>query len=524
MKGKVFKTGLFCVALFLSFVAVTPAKAFYLEIPQVLKNLIAALSSNKSSAQEEGSYIAPSQPASQTCNVNGVEMPGSCDKYNQSPMPPQQTQQYMGPSPEDQQRQEQEQLKQQQRQMEDMKRNAKQMERQVKEFQRMLDKAQKDGLTIPDEIKQNLEKLKSIIDSVKNATTMEEMQNIDMGEMGNLMQSLEEFRRNVVEANQRMQEMKRNVKNMESGLKMFERQVAALAKKKITIPADVQDNINKVKAIINGIKNAKTWDEMEQLDLESMGDMMNDLNESRQQMEMLARWPQTLKQVNSEITRLERQLKRDKTVVDRLLKKGIDLQGFYVSFQEAINKLKAVRDDAVAKIAAGESQDAFEAIQNDFFSQMEDVWQNDKIIQTMNNLGRFNSEFKQGINQAQQMIKNLKRKKLDTSALESSLAEAKTKGQEVLNMLKSKEIDEESIMAALDELENLRQEFDQSVSELTGQGEDRPWEQGPNQFKSVEMPKSLQQYIPQKVEQQPTQTSPVVEPQPAVESLPTVAP
>ena len=59
---------------------------------------------------------------------------------------------------------------------------------------------------------------------------------------------------------------------------------------------------------------------------------------------------------------------------------------------------------------AGESENAFETVQNDFFGQMEDTWQGHKIIMTMSNFGQFNTDFTRGIAQAQRQIKALERK------------------------------------------------------------------------------------------------------------------
>ena len=78
----------------------------------------------------------------------------------------------------------------------------------------------------------------------------------------------------------------------------------------------MSENLGKVKAIIADIKAGK---------MENAGDifdLMRDLNENRGQMEMLARWPQTVKEMDRQVKNLERELKkRSKLSVDRLNKK-----------------------------------------------------------------------------------------------------------------------------------------------------------------------------------------------------------
>lgn len=542
MKNLAKITLVFAVFAF-TFTQARPAKAFYLEVPRSLQDLLSSLKTNKSSAQEAGTmmnlptYQAPTvQAPSGDQNYQGMgptpgqdmgyqgmgPQPGMPDGQNQGtqgnmdPGPNQQGMQQggqqgqgkmqqgdqgqQGPSPE-----------QQAKQLAQMKRGTKQMASQIKQFEKMITDAEKKGTTVPEEVKTNLAKMKSLLDGANNATSMEDMQDVDMSEMGDLMQSMDEFRRDVVEKQQRLDGMKRGMKGMEQGLKMFKSQIAKLTKQKITVPTELSDNITKLEAIIAQVKTAKTSEEIDAIDFDSMQELMQNLDENRQQLEVLARWPQTLKQVNQQLTQLTRELKKSKTIVDRLAKKDIDLQAEYTAFADAVAKLQSVRDDAVAKMAAGNSEEAFTALEDDFFGQIEDAWQNQRVIMMMSNLGGFASSFKQNINQSNSVIKKLKLKKLDTAELESIVAEANAKGQEVIALLKVKPLDQDTVTGNLDDLENLRQEFSDKVSELTGEETVMPWEQGPQQFKQMQMSPDVQKFMPQKQENQmpQVQTTPM---------------
>ncbi|TSC83958.1 MAG: Latent nuclear antigen [Parcubacteria group bacterium Gr01-1014_13] len=393
------------------------------------------------------------------------------------------------------------------KQLEQMKRSMKQMGRMVKQFDSMIASAEKKGTSVPEEIKQNLAKLKSILEAVQNAKSMEELQDVDMNSMQDLTQSLEDFRRNVMEAQQRLDGMKRGMKGMEQALKMFKSQIARLTKQKVVVPTEVTENIAKLEEIITTIKNAKTAEEMDAIDFESMQDLMQTMDQNRQQLEMLARWPQALKQIDRQLTQLNSALKQSKIIVDRLAKKGTDLQAEYAAFAEAVAKLKIVRDDAVAKMAAGSSEEAFSALEDDFFGQMEDVWQHQRVIMMVSNLGRFASEFKRGVAEGQATINKLKRKKIDTSELVVIFNQAKEKGQEILNLLKAKPLDMDAITGAMDELENITQEFDSKASELGGEEERMPWEEGPQQFRRVDLPQGFDKFVPQRQEAQTSQST-----------------
>ncbi len=402
-----------------------------------------------------------------------------------------------GPSDEQQQ---QRQKQQEARQLKDMKRNVRQMESGIKQFEKMVQKAEKSGTAVPAEIKEKLEKAKNIIAAIKSATTMEEIQAAGMEDFGNLMQELDQARQDLFEKAQRLQDVKRGVKGMEQGMRMFEKQLAMFAKQKVAVPQEVTDTLAKIKEMIGKIKNAQTWDEVEAAGLEDMQDMFQKLDESRQQLEVLARWPQTLKQVDRELKRLTTELKKTKTLAVRLVKKGVDVSGLAAEFEAAVGKLKSVRDDAVAKIGAGQSEEAFDLLENEFFGQMEDVWEFQQVIMMMSNLGRFASDFKRGINDAQNQIKRLQRQKLDVTELQDLLNQGKAKGNEVLALMKVKPIDQDAVMAGIQELENLMQEFEGKMEELTGEerGGPMPWEQGKDQFQRMEMPSGVQKFIPQR--------------------------
>ncbi len=396
----------------------------------------------------------------------------------------------------------QDQQKNQERMMQDVKRNVKQMESGLKRLETAFKNAEAKGIVIPAEVKDKLKEARSVLEATKSAQTAEAMQEIDMGALNEIMQSLDQSRQDIVDGAQRLDNIKRGVKSMESGIKTFESQITKLVKQKIVMPTEVTDNLNKVKAIISAVKNAKTMDEMEAAGAEDLQEAMQNLDESRGQLEMLARWPQTLKQLNSELTRLNTELKKAKTMVEKLKKQDIDLSDTYAQFEAAVAKMKTVKEEAEKNIKAGGSAEVFDAIQEDFFGQMEDTMQYQRVIMTMSNLGRFASDFKKGIAQAQSQIRKLKAKKIDSGTAEAILNDLNNKGKEILVMLKAKPINEDDITLALEEMEGLGQDLSNEISALTGEEDVMPWEQGPQQFQQPQMPNNWQQLMPQQSQTQ----------------------
>ncbi|MEK7164556.1 MAG: hypothetical protein AAB779_01275 [Patescibacteria group bacterium] len=257
----------------------------------------------------------------------------------------------------------------------------------------------------------------------------------------------------------------------------------------------------KIKTVIAAIKAAKTFDEAEEAGMQDLPELFQSLDEFRHQLEALSRWPQVARQITQQVRRLNTELKRAKTTVDRLKRQKIDLTDEYTAFEAAVKKLKEVAGVASAKATSGNTEDveeAFNLLENEFFGAMEEAFQSVQIIQTMTNLGRFNSDFRRGLAQAQQTINRLKRQKVDTAELQELYNEAKAKGEEVLALLRARPIDSEAIQEGLQELENLKQQFEEMAGEVSGEEEVLPWEQGKNQFQAIQLSPDISKLIPSK--------------------------
>lgn len=469
-----------------------------------------------------GNYQPPvSVGDNRTCKVNGVEMSGPCENYNSGSggQSSQKQPQNNGQNDEERQKQDEErqrqdeerQKKNQEKFMNDMRRGNKDMEKNLTRLSNMFKKAEKEGAVIPEDIKEKLIQSNEIINSLKTAQTAEEMQNIDMQGLNDLMRELDEAREVLIDQAQRLKDMKRGLKDITKELAKFEKQVEKLKKQKMVIPEELSETLNKIKSTVAAIQNAKTWEEAQSAGIEDMRDLWDALDENRQKLEMLSRWPQTLKEADKQLKQIDKELGRAKKVVDKAKKNGLDFSDVYAEFEDAVNKLKSAKGVALKKMADGDGESAFETIQNDFFDQMEDTWEHQRIISTLSNLGRFKSDFKKGLNELNGLMKQLKRKKLDITEIEKLIVYATARGKEIESLLKEKPIDADKITDLLYELEDLRQEFYEKTNELTGEGGIMPWEKGTALFKTPELPDSVKKILPQKtqpaeektIEQQP---------------------
>ena len=375
------------------------------------------------------------------------------------------------------------------------------MRNDLNKFDNMVKDSERRGQQVSPQTKEKLQRSKETVNSVRRSENPEEMQNINTDQLEGDMQDLEMERRRLEEEKRNLAQMKKGMLQMGKGLKQFEAQIARLAKQKIKVPAEVTETLAKIKTVIAAIKAAKTFDEAEEAGMQDLPELFQSLDEFRHQLEALSRWPQVARQITQQVRRLDSELKRVKTTVDRLKRQRIDLTDEYTAFEAAVKKLKEVAGVASAKATSGNTEDveeAFNLLENEFFGAMEEAFQSVQIIQTMTNLGRFNSDFRRGLAQAQQTINRLKRQKVDTAELQELYNEAKAKGEEVLALLRARPIDSEAIQEGLQELENLKQQFEEMAGEVSGEEEVLPWEQGKNQFQAIQLSPDISKLIPSK--------------------------
>jgi len=392
--------------------------------------------------------------------------------------------------------------------MRDIRNGADQMNRDLNKFDYTLKDAQRNGVKPEQEVLDAANRVRSQTQKLQNARRPEDLMGIDSNALEQDMQSLEQSKRSTQEQTRRIKDMQRGTLQMSNGVIQFEAQIKKLQKQGIGIPQETTDALQKAKTITETIKNSKDADEIESA-MQDLQEVQGTLNDSRQNLEMLSRWPQTLKQLDQEIKRINTELKKNKKKVDQLMKKGFtNITTVYGQIETEVNTLKTTRDAAVEKAKSGEVQAAFELLESDFFDKTQEIWEQFRVIQTIGNLGRFASEFKKGLAKGKREIANLKKQKKDVAELQALFDQIQTKGAEVTNLLKAsaESLDEDAIMDTIQELESMKQQFDSLRNDLGG-GELRPWQSGGQQFNELGTPSRFQQPMKQQKNQLAPQTS-----------------
>ncbi|MEI6627720.1 MAG: hypothetical protein WCL61_03930, partial [bacterium] len=356
------------------------------------------------------------------------------------------------------------------------------------------EKLEKSGTPIPQELKDKLAKAQGMIDAIKNATTAEEVEAVDTDEFSTIMEDLGNNIGKLKEQAAMFNGLKKAAKSIQNGINLFEKQLNRIVAQGVAIPQDTADTLARVKNLIQALKDGKTFADVEAAGINDIDELMTKLDSSREQLEILARWPKTLKMINQQLTSLDKINVRLQTKMTNLSKKGIDVSDDYAKFTASLDKLKATRDDAITKMAASQSQEAFDTIENTFYDEMDHAYEYQRVIETMANLGGFTSTFKKAVSGAQKQINLLTKKGVDATEMQSMFNIIKAKGNEILATIKGKEFDNNTMTDNLQALEDAKQSFLDKYDELIG-GQPMPWDTGTKTFKPVTIPTQFNQAL-----------------------------
>ncbi|MBI4434780.1 hypothetical protein HY635_03120 [Candidatus Uhrbacteria bacterium] len=298
--------------------------------------------------------FGPDGSGQQTCNVQGVEMPGPCSRYEgrgpggpggEGMMGPG----GFGPSEEDMERMEKEQKA---RMLKEMQRGLRGMEQGIRMMEREL-KACTQAKVDAGDAQANLAKIKEIVAKVKAVTDPEELQEI-MSELPDLFDGARE----TIEMCHRLREIPRILKDLNRGINMLTREHRQLTAQVKRAKLDLADDLNEIaagiatmKAIAAEVSRVKTTDEFEEAmaKLEGLHETGEDLRGKVEAIRGVLNVKRALADTRREIRNAERlvtSLKRKKVDVSELQQHIADGKTLVAEI-EALAKQKPIDADAL---------------------------------------------------------------------------------------------------------------------------------------------------------------------------------
>ncbi|MDD4901283.1 MAG: hypothetical protein PHS62_04245, partial [Patescibacteria group bacterium] len=193
---------------------------------------------------------SPTNQGSQTCRVNGVEMPGSCEQYNnqgsmnQGQMMNQGGQMgQQGPSEEEMKKMDEQRFKDMKRGLSQFATGAKSMKRNLARVKTAISKC---GVNLPEELENALAQTDSLVEKIKAAETADALDEIvgDVQDVGSVMQDWGPRMGDLSRLCQMLKQADRDAKQFDRNVKRLEAQVKANKK------VDLSEPLNEYKAAV----------------------------------------------------------------------------------------------------------------------------------------------------------------------------------------------------------------------------------------------------------------------------------
>lgn len=293
-------------------------------------------------------------------------------------------------------------------------------------------------------------------------------------------------------ANKGLERMKKGAKGMQKAVDQMNKVIKKIKDAGYGIPAGVEDSLAKAVAAIATINAATEFTDDVQTALDDFNSFVDVLDENMESMQMLGAFPKIKKQADREVANTQKAFDKVKS---KLANVGFDLTQEFADVQAQVDALKANYDKAIASAQAGNIQDAFDTLENDFFPAISDVRQSIGMLDAVKNLTRAAKQVDSGIKSAEKVAANLAKKGIDTSALQDIIAKSKTEADAFKASLKVKPFDPTDAVDHLDTLNGLREDFENEVQDQVGNDSKLGAQIKPVNFfgaQMSQMPKELQ--------------------------------
>lgn len=259
-----------------------------------------------------------------------------------------------------------------------------------------------------------------------------------------------------------LQQAKKGMANFLKSLKMTQTKIAKMEKQGIVVPADLKGKIEEAIAALETIINAKEWSEEIEEKMMSMQEIGDGMQEIMPRLEMLSRLPQMVKKAQSEIKRLE---KAYASAVKKATRAKVDVSSILGQWQAAIEELKS----NLAAAASGqfeEGEDPMQAIGEGVFENLENAWRFDQIIRMVLDVKRNLRNVESMLKKYETNIARLEKKGQDMSEAKELLATMKEAYAVVKDMawdkLEPEEIDD--FMNDLDGYMQMQQQMEEMLN------------------------------------------------------------
>jgi hypothetical protein len=338
------------------------------------------------------------QGGNQTCRVNGVDMPGSCEQYNnqknqgnQMGRPGQMNQGdkmgRQGPSEEEMKKMEEQRFKDMKRGLSQFSNGAKQMKKSLAKVKTAINKC---GVNLPEELTNALAQTDNLVEKIKAAQTADELDEIisDVQDVGSVMQDWGPRMGDLNRICQMIKQADRDAKQFDRNIKRLEAQVKANKKVDLSeLLAEYKTAVAAQKDVLAQVKELAKTDPDEALakiEDDFYGNMDN-LGNLQMQIDTIINIGRGIKDITRELINFTSQIKA-------LAKKKIDtadLQTLLDTLKTQAEEIKnMIKEKVEAEELVAKVEEMFDARQ-----QLQDLLQEYDVIKMIPQIktgGNFN--------------------------------------------------------------------------------------------------------------------------------------
>lgn len=276
--------------------------------------------------------------------------------------------------------------------------------------------------------------------------------------------NLEELQKKGQEmGNNGLERMKKGVRGMQKAVDQMNKVIKKIKDAGYGVPAGVEDSLAKAVAAIATINAATEFTDEVQTALDDFNAFVDILDENMETMQMLGAFPKIKKQADREMANLQKTF--DKVKI-KLEKTEMDLTAAFSKVQSSIDGVKAVYDKATALAKAGNAQDAFTSLEEEFFPSIGDVRQSIGMLDALKNIARAVKSVEKGIKNAEKVVAKVKSKGADVSDLQTVVDSSRAELDKLKASLKSPDFDPTDAVDFLENLNDLRDQFEETLNDI----------------------------------------------------------
>ena len=259
--------------------------------------------------------------------------------------------------------------------------------------------------------------------------------------------------------------LQKGAKSMAKAVAQMDKAVAGAAKAGYPASAEVLASLEKGKAALAIINSATDMTDEVLTAIDDFNDFVDVLDVNIEPLNMLANFPKIKKQADREMANLIKAFEKVKIKIE---KSEMDLTENIAAIQVKVDAVKSAYDKAIEAAKAGNAQEAFRLLEEDFFPNIGDSRQAIGMLDAVKNISRAVKSVDNGIKTAEKIIVKLKKKGIDTAKLQEIVAAAKTEMANLKTKLKSANFDPTDAVDSLDILNSLREQFEDVMDSAIG--------------------------------------------------------